>query len=300
MNIMFRYLAIIFLFILSTISSSNSLEKIKITDEEQRIKKLNQLSWYNYDNPEEKFITYEKANSEFYVLDNEIYLKNTDVNQYCWWQFGKPCNEDFLIIGDYYTIYMSYVDDGYVKIDDWKNVDTNEWLKELRENAAKNAEIFKKQNLNYATNVNWIFKPEFNDEKKLVNYSKEILWNDEVKTMEATSIVLGKKGYINIDFVYNIKEGDDLKSYSNIGKDFAEAVYFNDGFKHTDFKEGDKVAAVGIGGLVAGTLGVKALAKAGAFAKFIPLLAKFWWILLAPIAALGLFRKKTKPKKRAD
>ena len=32
------------------------------------------------------------------------------------------------------------------------------------------------------------------------------------------------------------KEGDDLKSYSNIGKDFAEAVYFNDGFKHTDFK----------------------------------------------------------------
>ena len=52
--------------------------------------------------------------------------------------------------------------------------------------------------------------------------------------------------------------------------------------------------------LVAGSLGVKALAKAGAFAKFLPLLAKFWWILLAPFLLLFSFvgkKNKSKPKR---
>ena len=62
--------------------------------------------------------------------------------------------------------------------------------------------------------------------------------------------------------------------------------------KYKDYKTGDKVAAVGIGGLVAGTLGVKALAKAGILAKFLPLLAKFWWIIIAPIVAIFGFAAK--------
>jgi uncharacterized membrane-anchored protein len=43
---------------------------------------------------------------------------------------------------------------------------------------------------------------------------------------------------------------------------------------------------------VAGTLGVKALAKAGILAKFLPLLAKFWWIIIAPIVAFFGFLGK--------
>ena len=64
------------------------------------------------------------------------------------------------------------------------------------------------------------------------------------------------------------------------------------------------MAAVGIGGLVAGSLGVKALAKAGILAKFMPFLLKFGWILLAPLFFIGkLFggnkskQKSTKKKK---
>ena len=60
---------------------------------------------------------------------------------------------------------------------------------------------------------------------------------------------------------------------------------FFDGYKHADYKPGDRIAAVGVGGLVAGSLGVKALAKTGILAK----LLKFWWILLAPLAFLGKF-----------
>ena len=75
----------------------------------------------------------------------------------------------------------------------------------------------------------------------------------------------------------------EFKEY--FSKDFVNGVIFKEGFRHSDYKPGDKLAAVGIGGLVAGSLGVKALAKSGILLK----LAKFWWVLLAPLAFMGKF-----------
>ena len=52
---------------------------------------------------------------------------------------------------------------------------------------------------------------------------------------------------------------------------------------------------------VAGTLGVKALAKAGILAKFLPLLLKFGWILLAPLFFIGkLFGGKNESRNLPD
>ena len=47
---------------------------------------------------------------------------------------------------------------------------------------------------------------------------------------------------------------------------------------------------MGVGSLVAGSLGAKVIAKTGLFAKLLPIFAKFWWILLAPLAAFGFMR----------
>ena len=79
--------------------------------------------------------------------------------------------------------------------------------------------------------------------------------------------------------------------------EFARSIVFKEGFKHSDYKSGDKVAVMGIGGLVAGTLGVKALVKTGILAKFLPLLAKFWWIIIAPIVAFFGFLGKNDSSK---
>ena len=122
-------------------------------------------------------------------------------------------------------------------------------------------------------------------------------------------LILVKKGYLESAFVVEYKKDIDLKYESDFSKDFVNGVIFEDGFRHSDYKPGDKIAAVGIGSLVAGSLGVKALAKTGILVK----LAKFWWILLAPLVLLGgLFNKKstsgekvsqkrkTKSKKKID
>lgn len=281
------------------LSPAKALEKKIINDRDLLREKYETLNWLNYDNPKDGYIEYNKSNSKFYIIESEIYLKGEDANQYCWWSFGKDCIEaDFLIIGDSYTIYLSYYDDGFVKIDDWKDVDTKQWLKEMRETAKNNAEIFKKDGLNYVNNINWIFEPSLEEENKIVTYSKEVIWNDNLTTMEANALALGRKGYVDAVFVFTITDESNLENFATIGKEFAEAIEFNENFKHSDYKSGDKVAAVGIGSLVAGTLGVKALAKAGAFAKFLAIAAKFWWVILAGLVALGgVFGKNSNTNK---
>ena len=86
---------------------------------------------------------------------------------------------------------------------------------------------------------------------------------------------------------------------------------FTEGYTYKDYKSGDKIAAAGIGALVATSLGVKALKSGGGAAAaggILLLLKKFWWILLAPLAFLGkLFgggdneqsNNTSKPKSRA-
>ena len=189
------------------------------------------------------------------------------------------------IRGTGYDVFLDYRGDGYVKLDDWKNVNSNNLLSELREIAKSNAIYLKEKNLDYVNKINWIFKPTLNKENKSVSYSYKVDWNSGQQSMESKNLILGKKGYLESAFVVEYKKDIDLKYESDFSKDFVNGVIFNEGFKYSDYKPGDKIAAAGIGGLVAGSLGIKALAKTGILAK----LLKFWWILLAPLAFLGKF-----------
>ncbi len=281
--------------LLSTSFQTNivAVEEKKIENEDERLKKLATLNWYNWENPKEHKVKIDRANAELYILENEYYLKGPkDTNQYSWWKWGKADTSDLMLFGNGFSMYIEFEDAGYVKLDDWKDVDTEQWINQMRATAKKNAVIFKEQNLQYVKDINWIYKPTFDDENNSASYSYEVIWDDDVKTMESKSIVLGKSGYLTFIYVVAIEPDTDLVNHAKISKEFANTTTFYEGSKYSDYKSGDKIAAVGIGGLVAGTLGVKALAKAGILAKFLPFLAKFWWIILAPIVAIFGFARK--------
>ena len=288
---------------------SKSAEKKKYEDSEVRQKLYEKLNWKNFDNPKKHILKLEKAKANIDILESEYYLDNwKDINQYSWWTwgYGTPEDEVLMVVGEDYVIYVSWKDEGYVKLDDWKNVDSNVLLKEMKTVQKENKKILLGQGLSYVTNLEWIYEPTLKDQQKVVSYSYKVTWSDGNITMESKNLKLGKKGYLESQFVNTIDENTDFKGTAEYASEFAEYITFDENFRHSDYKSGDKVAALGIGGLVAGTLGVKTLAKAGAFAKLIPLIAKFWWVLLAPIAAIGFFKKKssntqsteTKPKKR--
>ena len=279
-------------------TSSIAVEEKIIENEEERSKKLDTLNWYNWDNPIEHKTKIDRANAEIYILENEYYLKGQkDTNQYSWWTWGKSDSSDLIIFGPEYSVFIEYEDAGYVKLDDWKDVDPEQWINEMRAIAKENAEIFKKQNLNYIKSMKWIYKPAVDEKNNSANYSYEVTWDSNIKTMESKSIALSRSGYLTFTYVIQIEPNTDLLAHAKISKELADTTVFTEGSKYSDYKSGDKIAAVGIGGLVAGTLGVKALAKVGAFAKLLPLLLKFGWILLIPLVFAGkLLGKKNQPR----
>ena len=274
------------IFFLLLFTHVQALEKKLLNDDEWG-KKVDTLNWKNLGNKELNTFV-KKANAKVLILGNEIYLDNfKDINQYSWWSFGLPAEKDvvMLIRGTGYDVYLNYIDDGYVKLDDWKSVDPKNLLSLLRETAKSNETYLKDKSLDYVNKIDWIFKPTLDEKNKSVSYSYKVDWNSGQRSMESKNLILGKKGYLESAFVVSYKKDMDLKYESDFSKDFVNGVVFDDGYKHADYKSGDKIAAVGIGGLVAGSLGVKALAKTGILVK----LAKFWWILLAPLAFLGKF-----------
>ena len=287
-------------------SQPGAIEKFSISElsEEEQSKKLDTLTWYNWNNPKAHILEFEKANTQIKILESEYYLKGKkDINQHSWWIFGHEDrnDRDLKIFGDDYIIYISYENDGYVSIKDWKSIKPNELINEMMEfqNSWKEDNIA--AGTNYIEDMKWIYKPEIDDEKNLVNYSYEIFWNGKdkpYKTMQTKSLVLGRNGFIELSFVKNIDANTNLMKFADFSKDFTNGINFNEGSKHADYKSGDKVAALGIGGLVAGTLGVKVLAKVGLLAKIAPFLLKFWWIIFAPIAAIIGLANKQKPNAR--
>ena len=246
--------------------------------------KFYDLGWFNLDNPKNVWVEIPGSNSEVNVLETEIYLKGQDsINAYTNLLFGNNAPEtDLLILDDKnynYSIYINYKNDGYVSIDDWEDIDANSLLQELKDTSKKEV-----------VDVKWIFKPSIS-KKNYITYSYETNWDNGDITLETNIISLGRNGHHEITFVsdYDIF---DPKELENFAIEFANTINFKEGYRYSDYKSGDKKAAVGIGGLVAGSLGVKALAKAGVLAKLLAFAVKFWWVILAPIVAFFTFLNK--------
>ena len=301
MKKIFLYLfSIIFLF--ST--QLNAIEKKKLTDTEWN-EKINTLKWYNEDGKNTS-IKIPGSNANLKIYENEMYLLGQDIDQYDWWAYGRSEGMDAIRVfgGNYSYTITKPENNGYVKIDDWSDVSPEELIQGLRD-----ANTDKGDGLSYAKQINWIYKPSLDKEKNLVTYSYKVIWNNDSTTMESKNIILGREGYIDQTFVFgdlsNTRENADLAKSASLDTSFTE------GYTYKDYKSGDKIAAAGIGALVATSLGVKALKSGGGAAAaggILLLLKKFWWILLAPLAFLGkLFgggdneqsNNTSKPKSRA-
>ena len=264
---------------IKTVSSNSS-------DDSDLSKKFYQLNWFNIDNPKNHWAEIPGSNSEVNILETEIYLKGQkQIDAFSQLLFKEPANENVMVIIDNssydYTIYINYLSDGYVSKDDWSS-NPKELLAEM-----------KKTSKDDVKDVKWVFEPKLS-ENNYAYYSYEVSWNDGERSLETKILSFGRKGYHDISLVKKINENFNAKEFEEMAIEFANSIQFEEGYRYADYKSGDKTAAVGIGGLVAGTLGVKALAKAGVLTKLLAFAVKFWWILLAPLVLLGgLFNKKS-------
>ena len=302
MKKIFIYLfSIIFLF--ST--QLNAIEKKKILTDAEWNEKINSLKWYN-DDGKNTSIKVPGSNANLKIYENEMYLLGQDIDQYDWWAYGRSEGMDAIRVfsGSYSYTITKPENNGYVKIDDWSDVSPEELIQGLRD-----ANKDKGDGLAYAKQINWIYKPSLDKEKNLVTYSYKVIWNNDSTSMESKNIILGREGHIDQTFVF--EDLSNTKANADLAKSASLDTSFTEGYTYKDYKSGDKIAAAGIGALVATSLGVKALKSGGGAAAaggILLLLKKFWWILLAPLAFLGkLFgggdkeqsNNTLKPKRRA-
>ena len=282
---MFRniILNVFLIFLFST--SIHAIEKRKLNDTEIE-QKLNSLKWQNFENSKVHKIKIPGSNASIQIYENEQYLLGQDIEQFNWWVSGKYYNNTVLeILADGYRFVIDRpTNDGYIKIDDWSNVSPEELIQGLRD-----VNKDQKDGLSYAKQVEWIYKPNLDKKNNMVNYSYKVVWSDNGISMESVNIILGRDGYILQTFIFN--DLSDTKANAEFVKGAASDVTFDSVYTYNNYKAGDKVAAVGIGALVATTLGVKAIKAVGGGAAaaggFLLLLKKFWWIILAPLVFIG-------------
>lgn len=260
----------------------HAIEKKQIVDDAEWGKKLDTLKWYNEENSKNYTIKIPGSNANINIYEGERYLLGQDIEQYYWWAYGRYHRELVLkVFGIGYTYAIDKpTKDGYIKVEDWSDVSPEELIQGIRD-----ANKDQGDGLSYAKEVQWIYKPNLDKEKDLVNYSYKVVWNDDIITMESKNIILGRGGHIDQIFVFS--DLSNTKANADFAKVASLDTTFNAGFSYKDFKAGDKVAAVGIGALVATSLGVKVLKGAKATGGILLLLKKLWWVILAPLAFIG-------------
>ncbi len=190
----------------------------------------------------------------------------------------SPVSENFT-----YAIDVSYSDEGYIEDDDAKDLNYDDLLEEMQGDAKAANE--QRTELGYPTIdlVGWAAPPFYDETNKKLHWAKEIAFEGEMaNTLNYNIRVLGRGGYLNLNA---IGEMSILPQVQNDIDNILNSVDFNPGHKYADFDPSmDKVAAYGIGGLIAG----KVLAKAGFFA----LLLKFWKVIAIGVVAFFAFIKR--------
>jgi uncharacterized membrane-anchored protein len=183
-----------------------------------------------------------------------------------------------------YAVEIEYLEEGYIDDDDAKDLNYDDLLKEMQNDTKlANGERIKQGYVTVEL-IGWAAEPFYDSQNHKLHWAKEIKFgDDEINTLNYNIRVLGRKGFLNLNAIGDMNV---LPKVQNDVNNILASVEFNEGHRYSDFNPDlDKVAAYGIGGLIAG----KVLAKAGAFA----FLLKFWKIIaIGAVAMLGGFRKR--------
>ena len=210
----------------------------------------------------------------------EVALINDDAKQIMYWINGVQFTSTLYITTDYssYTDYR-YVNEGYVKLDDWKDVNADKFIKQLRDDSKEGNKIRAENNMPTVERMEWITEPTLNRLKNSVYYALDVYFSDGESSVNASLLLLGRYGYTEVG--YTGEPNYFRENKETILTHIVENYSFVEEKKYSNFTTGDKVAAAGIGGLLAASLGIKAF-KAGGIAALLLILKKAWFIIFIP------------------
>ena len=198
--------------------------------------------------------------------------------------FGNPPSSDHFLIApkslDWFAVF-SYDDTGYVKDDE--KIDADDLLKSMQSGDKAGNEQRKKLGLEALYTDGWQVPPHYDTATKRLEWGLRLRGESGEKNVNYTSRILGRSGVMTATLV------SDTATLAQNTEEFKKVLAgfdYNSGQTYAEFKNGDKVAAIGLGALVLGGAAAVATKKGlwGAIAGF---LAAGWKIVAA--AAVALF-----------
>ena len=198
-----------------------------------------------------------------------------------------PMSDDFT-----YCVEIEYSDEGYIDDDDAIDLDYDDLLEEMQSDTEAGNPLREEQGYPTMELVGWASPPFYDEKEKKLHWAKEIMFEGEdASTLNYNIRVLGRSGFLNLNAIGDISM---LNTFNRDRDNILASVEFNKGYRYSEFDPDiDKVAAYGIGGLIAG----KVLAKVGFFA----IIAKFGkFIAIGVIALFAGLRKRIFGSKESE
>jgi uncharacterized membrane-anchored protein len=194
-----------------------------------------------------------------------------------------------------WAVIVTYIDEGHVSDEDAHEIDYTELLADMKEGTREESEQRVKDGYEGLELLGWAANPHYEQASRKLYWAKELRFGDsEVHTLNYDVRVLGREGVLSMNAVAGMPQ---LASIETDMQELLGAAAFNAGYRYEDFNEDtDRMAAYGLGALVAGGVA----AKAGFFAKLGALLLAFKKFIVMGLVALGALLAKVFRTRKAE
>lgn len=235
-----------------------------------------------------------EATAVLMVPKNFYYLNSRDAEKVLVEVWGNPPSQATLGMlfpaestpfdEESWAVTIGYEEGGYVSDEDADDIDYAELLSEMKRQTQEESEHRIAEGYESIELVGWAASPYYDTEAHKLHWAKELKFGgQDLATLNYNIRVLGRKGVLVLNFIADMSQKDVIDANLDTVLELAD---FDQGASYGDFNpEFDKVAAYGIGALVAGKLAV----KTGLIAAALIFLKKFGVII---VVALGAIFKK--------
>ena len=211
------------------------------------------------------------------------FLGESDTSKLLQMYGNPPSTEHFLIAPkslDWFAVF-SFDDTGYVKDDE--KIDAPELLKSMQASDEAGNKERKRLGLEALYTDGWQVPPHYDTGTKRLEWGLRLRDEHGDKNVNYTSRILGRSGVMSATLV---SDTETLAKNTDEFKKVLTGFNYNSGQTYAEFKNGDKIAAIGLGALVLG--GAAAVAtKKGLWGLIGGFLAAGWKFIAA--AAVALF-----------
>lgn len=182
-------------------------------------------------------------------------------------------------VDDTWGIEVTFDAMGYVSDEDAASMNYDDLLADLRRDLGDENAERQKQGFPTVELLGWAAKPHYDAVERKLYWAKLMHFSDnEDNTLNYNIRALGRKGVLVVNF---IAAENQLPQVEAAAPNVLKMISFEEGHRYADFVPGaDTVAAVGIGGLIAG----KVAAKAGLLVVLLAFLKKGLVLVLLPLA----------------